>query len=339
MKKIISILILIPALSPVVTTAQQNDDAGKKKTADSIKAVYLDAYALKYPILRQVTVSQEFVTPGTLKTQLYGKDVLQGKLGIIRTVANINIPVATWKNNNITVSLGMVNQEFKLDNVNSYTSGYTIPNENVNRTSLNASVNYTHSDSLFGLPVIFNVGITSVMDPTFSQQRFTYRGLVTFSLMRNANSSLSVGGLFIKDPSSPTPFVPYFSYSHKFKSLDAELLVDLPYRVAFRKELTNKSSLTALSELTGNLSFFNLDQTTLPKNSIYSTLDAKMGMMFEYRLSKKVIFSISGGLLTTVSSKMSASDAKPSDYFIKNNNQPVPYANIGISVLPFFHKL
>src|SRR5882757_4665072 len=122
MNKIISIVLL--GLSPLVTTAQQNGDAVKKKMADSIKAGYLDAYALKYPVLRQVTISQEFVAPGTVKSRLYGNDLFKGKLGISRTTANINIPVVAWGKNRITASLGMVNQYFKLNRVDNYTTQY-----------------------------------------------------------------------------------------------------------------------------------------------------------------------------------------------------------------------
>ncbi|SFD23774.1 hypothetical protein SAMN05518672_1011195 [Chitinophaga sp. CF118] len=330
------LLLSIVVFISFYATAQQNVNANQKRMMDSIKAEYFDIYALKHPIVRQVTISSEMVTPGTIKSQLYDKDFFKGKLGVYRTTVNFNVPVVSWGKNSISASVGMINQNFKLNKVENYGTEYSVTDSTFNRTTLNAALSFTHIDSLFGVPVIFNVGAATIVDPGLSRQRFTYRGLISFALIRNANSSLSLGGLVIVDPSSPVPFVPFLTYSHIFKAIGTELLVDMPYRVALRKELSKKSSLTAVAELAGNLSFVDINQNPLPKNSIYTTLDLKTGMLFEHRLSKKVVLSISGGMLSALNSKVIGENEKSNNYFIKNSNQMVPYVNIGISLLPFF---
>jgi hypothetical protein len=331
------VFVAVPLFTFYVATAQQNMEAIQKKIMDSIKSVYLDAYALKYPIIRQASINHEFIFPGNIRTKLHDDDLLKGRFAVSRITGRFNIPVINWGKNTITATVGVANQTFRITDVDKYNLPFATPQKNVNKTALNTSVTYSHNDSLFGKPVIVNLSATAIFNPDFSRTRITGTGSLFFVLKRTSTNSLSVGGVFLIDPSATVPFAPVVSFWQKIKAIDADLFIDLPYRIALRKAMSKKFSVTALGELAGNQAFFNLEQSQLPEKSIYSTLDIKAGMLFEYQLSKKAVVSLSGGIFKTVTSKFAEQNKNiNNDYFIKNQHEMVPYLNAGISLLPFW---
>jgi hypothetical protein len=221
-----------------------------------------------------------------------------------------------------------------LDNsINGPLSGY---GKTMDITTLSLQLAASRSDSLFNRPVVYNVGVTALTNASFSQSRFIVTGLVSFSLRRTATTSLSIGALFAIDPSSPSPVVPFVSYFHSFNALHLELYADFPSRVVLRRPLSPKSALSLGSNLGGNLSFFNINHTTLPQDAIHTILELKTGFLYEYRFSPKMVLGVNTGILSTLRSKMLENKANVSDSFLENNNASVPFINLSVSFLPFW---
>lgn len=240
------VIITLTVLLPCFAIAQQNTEAIKKRMMDSIKSVYLDAYALKYPGIRQVTISHEVVMPGKINTELNGKSLFDGRYWVSKTNANINLPAYRWNKNSIVASIGATHNSFHLNNIKNYNSQFGILPQETSKTTVTTSLSYVRNDSLFGKPVIFNVGATALFNADFSRQRFLYTAVIMFELKRTTTSSLSIGAVFIKDPSATVPFAPLISYWHKISSLEAELFVNAPYRIALRKNLKRNIPLLLL---------------------------------------------------------------------------------------------
>ncbi len=303
---------------------------------DSIRDALMDEAALKFPRIRQFSISHEEASVGNIRSELHGNDFFKGKLRSSKTTVNLNVPVVEKGKNIIMASFGAMQQHFSLDEVVNYNLPYTVTNANEDMTTFSTGISYIRHDSLFGLPATFNVSVAGLFNQSFSRQRFTYSGLVSFTFLRNRNSSLMGGLVVIKDPSSPVPVFLFLSYYHKFQSLGMELMVDIPSRIAIRKELNHKTSLTAFGDLVGSNSFLDINNATLPQQAVYSSLSIKSGLLLEYRVAKKVVLSCSGGLQSTVTSKLVERGEKSSNYFIKNNNGTVPYVQVGVSLLPFW---
>lgn len=332
-------LFIIFIIIAVSANAQQDMNAVKKRMEDSIRAVHIDKAALKYPIIRQFSISHEDASEGTINSKLHDKDFFEGRLRQSRTIVKLNVPVIARKNNTLVFNFGVIQQNLSLNQVHGYNTQQIVNDRNIDMTTLSSGISYNHRDSLFGLPVSYTVSVNGLFDPSFSRYRFTYTGLVAFTLLRNKQTSLTAGFFLIRDPASPIPVSPFLSYSHHFQSVGVDLMIDLPYRIALRKEMGRRASLTAFGELEGNNFFRNINNSSLPQQVIYSSLTFKSGLLFEYCLSKKIVFSLSGGLQSTITSKLVDQNDKPGNYFIKNNNGMVPYLKVGISVLPIMKSI
>ncbi len=244
----------------------------------------------------------------------------------------------------LPLSLGVVHQFFSISKVVSYQEQMPVSPIHVYIPMLSTGISYTRRDSVLNRPVTFTASVNGLFDPSFSKRQFTFNGLVTFPIFRNENSRLMGGIILAVDPSSPAPVIPLLIYFHKFKSLNMDLMIDMPYRAALRKPIRKRASLTAFSELAGSNSFFQFanPNPTLPEKMRYSSLEIKSGLLYEYRLTTKLVLSMSGGISATAKSILLEQGAKPNDYFIKNKNSAVPYGQIGISLLPFwrpFHEI
>ncbi|MES2132308.1 MAG: hypothetical protein V4506_08145 [Bacteroidota bacterium] len=337
MKKLNLLIIFLSVCSYVV--AQQNSDLIKKRMMDSIKSVHIDEAALKYPRIRQFSISHEEVGNSNISSKLYGQNFFKGPSSWSATTINLNIPIIERKKNIFVAGFGATQRHFRLGEVTNYNPDYNVSTGNWDLTTLSTSLSYIRRDSLFKRPITYHLSVTGLFNPSFSRQRFIYTGLVSLTLFRNKNSSLMIGAAAIRDPSSPVPVFLVVSYFHKFRSLGVDLMIDLPSRIALRKDLKGKASISAFSELGGNNYFLDMNTSNLPQKSIFTTLSLKSGVLFEYRLSKKAVLSLSGGFQSTLTSKLVGQGDKVSNYFIKNSNGMTPYAQVGFSLLPFWKGL
>ncbi|WP_031529761.1 hypothetical protein [Dyadobacter crusticola] len=327
--------------------AQDDRQTGiKEKMMDSIKAAYLDNAALMYPRLRQFSITHQENLTTNLKAKLYGKDFFKSKFRSSRTTINMNFPVYSDAKNIVAGNLGVVHQFFGMSDVTNYMSDQTVVDMHTYIPMLSLGASYIRRDTLFNRPVSFSGSINALVNPSFSSRQFTFRGLVNFPIRRTENSNLMAGALVMIDPSAPAPFFLFFSYYHSFRSIGLELMADMPYRFALRKSVARKASVTAFAEMDGSNSFFEFEKThpTLPCKMTYSTLEIKSGLLFEYQLTKKMVFSLSTGINSTLKSRILEQGAKPKDYFISNKNSAAPFVQFGVSMLPFwtpfkgFHK-
>ncbi|RXK83332.1 hypothetical protein [Filimonas effusa] len=307
---------------------------------DSIILSQLRAAALKYPILRQGSVSTEVISRTKISSQLYGEDLYEGEAQITRVRANFNLPIYRKGKHLFSTTLNYLGQQFDLNNANSLNPRFpAVQNTEVYKTTLNLIASYSRSDSIFHRPVNFSASVSVLTDGEFSNARLNYLGVINFPLRRTATTAYSVGLIVNIDPSSPVPVFPIFNYWHQFKRPEIELFIDLPSRIALRKPLRGKTAVLLGSELGGSLSFLNMNNSYLPKRTIYTTLEIKSGATFEYSFSKYLMLGVNGGILSTVSSRHLEKSAKMNDYFIKNSIHSAPYVNVSLSLLPAFLHL
>jgi hypothetical protein len=318
--------------------SQTAKEAMTKKMADSIKMVYLNAAAIHYPILRQASVSTDIMGGGDITGKLNGNDLFKAKAQLTRIRASFNLPIAQWGKNSLTANISYLHQHIDLSQVTSYNSQIPVYNSAINTTTVGLTASYTRMDSLFNHPVIYSASITGLTDELSRVRSINEIVGINIPFKRTATTSFSAGLYYINNPMSPTHVLPFFSYWHQFQTDNIQLFIDLPTRVLLKKQLSAKSWVSFGTELGGSQSFLTLNPP-LPHDAVSSTLEIKVGPAFEYLLTKKIILGVSGGMSSTLSSRVFKKGDSPSDYFINSSNGTVPYINFSISVLPFLKAI
>lgn len=330
---------LILAVFFSTTIAQITKESAMKKMKDSLTLEALSSYAQRYPLLRQGFVTFDVVGNSNVKGELNGNDLYEGKMSMTRIRSNFNVPIVRWGKSLISGTVGFQQQRFQTTEVKNFVPGFSTADFNITKSTVRLGANFSRSDSLFNIPIGYGFGISGVTDEASSIKRVNYIATVTVPVKRSQYSSLTVGAVVILDPSAVAPFIPVVSYWHKYKESDLELFIDFPARVALRKQLSKRSWTSVGSELGGNLMFFDIDNTPLPQNSIYSNIEIRSGLTFEYLLTKKLVFGVNGGLYTTTSNRVFDRNDTPDDYYYKSSNSSSPYISFSISFLPFIKSL
>ncbi|CAM3917080.1 hypothetical protein SAMN06265348_111206 [Pedobacter westerhofensis] len=341
--KYLFIAILLNAFisNSTAQTAQQSDakKLAVQRMTDSLKMEALSGYAQLYPQLRQGFFSADFIGNANVHSELNGKDLYDGKMKITRIRTNFNLPLAQWGRNRITGTLGYQQQHLQTTEINSFNPEFSALDRDITKSAGSFTATFSRSDSIFNKQVIYSAGISGISDEFSSVKRVNYIGTVTVPLKRSRYSSLTVGMAIFIDPSAVSPVIPIISYWHKFKERDLDLFVDLPSRISLRKQLSKRSSASLGSELGGTLLFFDVNQPSLPQNTIYTNVEVRSGATFEYLATKKLILGINGGIYSTTASRMFDHNAKPDSYFYRSQAGSVPYVSFSVSFLPFISRL
>ena len=334
----VSLSAIAMAQEPTDTVKLKKMNAMKQRLMDSIRSERIDDAALTYPRIRQLTISQQINTGGTIRSKLHGKDFFSGKMRTARTSVNMNLPIVSGNKDNIVASVGFIHQYFDLYDVTAQDPNYAIADETRNIPMFNLNLSYSRRDTLFKIPVNLTASVGSLFNPGLSKYQFRFLGVLSVPLIRRENTNLTVGVIGFIDPTSLTPVIPLISYYKRFPSSGLDLIVDLPQRIALRKTLGKRNYLGIYSEVTGYNSFFGFNETTptLPTNLNFAQTEIKSGLLYENRLTKKMVFSLSGGVVTMLRSRITEVGARQDKYLIDSKTGATPFVQAGISFLPFW---
>lgn len=318
----------------------QDTPSEKQNVTDSLIEAATENAALMFPRIRQFSITHEENGVGKITSKLHGKELFEGNFRSSRTKINFNMPILQRGKHTLVASLGVIHQFYELTDVKSVDTQNPVVNDNMYMPMLSSGLTYIGRHQLFGKKVTFTATGAGVFNPPLSRTQFTFTGTATVPLIQREHTRLSGGAVVLIDPASPVPFFLMLNYWHKFEDWDMDLTIDLPYRAALRKEMTAKTSLSFFTELGGSNSFFDFTIPALADHKLtMSSLELKSGLMAEYRLSKKAVISLSAGANYMVNSKIREGNSKPDDYFLANKHTPVPFVQIGFSLLPFWKGL
>lgn len=334
MKRITLSLFVLGA--SLTATAQDAKVILKKNQLDSISEERLNEAALVYPRLRQLTISHQQGFKGGISSKDQTGPLYDGRFQSARTTIQMNVPLVESKMGALIANIGAIHQFSSLSEVTNRNPAKVVGESNQYIPMVSLGLSLARKDTLFNRPFTYSATVSGIFDPAFTKSRITVSGVLMTPLIKTATTTLMGGVVVSIDPSSPIPAFLLLSYSRRFQASKMNLMIDLPHRLALRKGMSPRTSLTLQSELAGNNSFFEYNSSSLPQKLTFSTLEIKSGLLYEYRFTKKMVFSLSAGALTTATSKIYAESLKPDDYLIKNKNATVPYAQFGISFLPFW---
>lgn len=329
----------ILCMTLLTTYAQTSKEPGARNNTDSLKAAALSEYAIKYPQIRQGFYAIDFIGKGYVKGELQGKDLYEGDMSTTRTRSNFRVPLTKWGRNTISGTISYQRVKFDMTDVQSHDARYQLVDRSITKSTVGFTASIAGTDSIFSRPFNYTGSISGITDEFASIKRLNYLGTITTPIKRTPFTSLTVGMVVILDPSAVSPVIPIISYWHKYEGSDLELFVDLPSRIALRKQLTKRSWTSIGSDLGGSLFFFDLNEPMLPQSTAFASVDLRSGATFEYLLTKKLIVGVNGGIYNSFSPRMFKRDEKPTDYFYKSKNAAVPFVSFSISFLPFLKAL
>jgi hypothetical protein len=329
-------LTAILMLTTCLCSAQENDLANKA-IRDSIGKLRLEQAAINNPILRQVHISTDLISSGNLESKLLGEEFLKGKASTIRTTVVVNIPVLSWGKNKIIASGTFFQQELSAREVKSKFAEVDGQDFDFNKGTVGLTASFQRRDSLFGRPVFYMASISGVTNEPDAIKKVSFLGTAVFPMKQTAKTRTSLGLVVNIDPGLKIPAFVIFSYWHQFDN-EIELNFNVPSSVGLRRAFSDRLWATFGTTLGGSLAFFDLNSPNLPRDVNYTTMDLRTGLGAEYRLGKKVIVGVNGGMLTPLSARAFDRNKSASDHFLSNKISNAPYVNFSLSLLPFLKR-
>jgi hypothetical protein len=291
--------------------------------------------ALRYPSLRQVSVTADLFGSGHFESKLNGKDFASGKSRNARISSFFSVPISSWNGNVIGATIYHNEQFFDIQEADNQLANPRINIGNMSKSTLGLSLNFSRTDAIFHTPVIYSAVFTGLSDNLSAVRRFNFNGSIAFPLKRTADEYLSLGALLQIGPSAPVPVLPVINYFRKLNSSGLELILDLPQGASLKQALSRNAWIYVGTAANTYASFYASGDAALPKRFSYNTIEFKTGPGFEYLMGKYVVLGVSGGVNSIASARTMAKGSNYNDAFIKTTAKSTPYGEFRISLLPF----
>ncbi|MBB6499860.1 DUF6268 family outer membrane beta-barrel protein [Pedobacter cryoconitis] len=299
---------------------------------DSIPKKFATFTTDKFAITRPLNLEFTYTTPYSFKSEKGGNMLPESRISRFQQAkvsANINfIKRKTWL---LSTTLGYSYTSTEAQIVQPGTEkSITIAN---NFQYLFSSLNLTYFSSLFGKRIIYN---SSVIVDGSNKYLERVRGIFTGTMVLKANqrTKMTAGFLVSIDPSAQTPFLPTFSYEHKFNNgLIADIV--LPRSLYLRKMVFNNNGRISLGSELDRTSFYlyNLDGTN--QKYEYRQLDINSGLTYEHAIGKYFMITAKSGMKYTPSGRIFKKEESFADPVYKITPDPAFYFKMGISFNPF----
>jgi len=291
--------------------------------------------AIRYPALRQFTISANSFGYSDFDAKLNDKDFADGKIKTQRISAFISTPAIKWKNNSLSASIYYTYTALKLKDITNELPDAELAPLTANSNTLDVALNYSRSARIFDHPIIYSLVARGITDGVNSFRRFNFNGSFSLPLIRKENTTFSVGLLVLIDPSSPIPVEPIINYYHKFTGSGIELIVDLPSGINVKKEVAKNAWFVVGSNQQSYSTFYNHHNALLDGKTSYNTIEVKSGVAFEYLFAKNIMLSIGKGINNYFSAAIFKEGEDYGNASITGKNKITPYINVSLSLLSF----
>jgi hypothetical protein len=291
--------------------------------------------AIRYPALRQISVTADIFGKGHFTAKMNGKDFASGESQNARISSFFNVPISKWDGNAISATIYHNEQFFNPKEVSNQLPDPQLNNHDLSKSTLGLSLNFSRTDAIFHTPVVYSAVFTGISDNLSSVKRFNFNGSIAFPLKQTADSYLSLGVLVQIDPSAPSPVLPVINYFQKLNSKGLELILDFPEGLSLKQQLAKNAWVYVGTSANTYASFYQSNNPSLPSHYSYNTIELKSGPGFEYLLGKYVILGVSGGVNNIVSARTIAKGNNYNNAFIKTTAKSTAYGEFRISLLPF----
>lgn len=326
---------IVLALGVLVLSIQsfsQNNDSIPPLTTEDLSPSQKAAAvaAAKFTIARPLNIEFTQLTPYNFTMKNGNNSFPESKVrGLSQAKINTNINFIKKKNWLFGTTLGYNYISVRGDITEPFSK--TIKNVDNDFHYFYAGANIAYISTLFRKRTIFTSSI--IVDG--SEKHFErIKGLLSGTMVLKANerTKMSIGFAIPIDPLSEVPFIPTFSYEHKFRN---GLIVDiiLPKNLYLRKYVFNNGRLSLGTEMDGTTFYlYNIDGTD--QKYQYRQLDINSGFVYEHLIANNFLVTGKTGVRFTPSGRLFRKQDSYSDPVLKMSPDPAFYFNIGISFNP-----
>lgn len=195
-----------------------------------------------------------------------------------------------------------------------------------------SAVNFTYFSTLFNKRMIYSSSmLVDGSDKHFERVKGVLTG--TMVLKANQRTKMTAGILINIDPSVQNPFIPTFSYEHKFNNgLVAD--INFPKSIYLRKHVLNNGRVSLGTEM-DRTSFYlyNIDGTS--QKYEYRQVDINSGLTYEHLIAKYFVVTAKTGIKLTPSGRLFRKEDSFGSPVFQISPDPAFYFNIGLSFNPF----
>jgi hypothetical protein len=316
------------------TYAQNMFSMSSLHPADTLRSESQEQ-AIRYPSLRQASVTVDLFGSGPFDSKLNEKDLSSGKSRNARISSFFSVPISTWGGNVIGATIYHNEQFFNILEANNKLADPKVSEGDIVKSTLGLSLNLSRTDAMFHTPVIYSAVFTVISDNLKAVRRFNFNGSIAFPLKRTPDVYFSLGALVQIDPSAPFPILPVVNYFRKLNNGGLQLILDFPQGASLKQSLSHNAWIYLGTTANTYASFYRSSDPALPARFSYNTVESKSGPGFEYLLGKHVILGISGGVNSILSARTIAKGGSYNDAFIRTTGKATPYGEFRISLLPF----
>jgi hypothetical protein len=329
------ILLVVSIVLSIGTQAQNMFSVSSQHPAADTLLLNSREQALRYPGLRQASVTATVFGSGHFDSRLNNKDLASGNSENVRISSFFNVPLGKWNGNVLRGTIYHNAQFFHIRDVSNALTEPQLSNGHIRKSTIGLSLNFSRTGRLFKAPVIYSAVFTAISDNLSSVKRFNFNGSLIFPIRHTADAYLAIGVLVLIDPSAPLPVLPTVNYVRRLSGSGLQLILDLPQSLTLKQPVSQKAWIYLGTQANTFTSFYRSGNPSLPERFSYNTIEFKNGVGFEYLLGKLVILGISGGLNGYSSVIALAKGDHYNDAFIKSTNKATPYGEFNISLLPF----
>lgn len=315
-----------------VPSFSQSKDGIPKEKKDTVniskKAV---AYAAdKFAIVRPLNIEFVHNAPYKFTSEKGPNSIPESKVNKF-TQANISANFNFLKRKNWLLGAAAGYRYVSLETDLTLPASAGIKTVNEDYHYLFSAVNFTYFSKLFNKRMIYT---SSVLVDGSDQHFERVKGLLTGTMVLKANerTKLMVGMVVNIDPSAQTPFIPTFSYEHKFNNgLIADIV--LPKSAYLRKYVLTNGRISLGTELNGT-SFYVYDIDGTAQRFEYRQLDIHSGLMYEHIVAKHFVLTAKTGMKLTTSGRLFRKEDSFGDPVFQISPDPTFYVNVGVSFNP-----
>ena len=325
------VIVLSSLILSIQSFAQNNDSIppiAKEDLSPSQKAAAIAA--AKFTIARPLNIEFTHLSPYNFTLKDGSNSYPENKVkGFSQAKINTNINFIKKKNWLFGTTFGYNYISVKAD-MTEPSSGEIKKIDN-DFHYFHAGANVAYISTLFKKRTVFTSSI--IVDG--SEKYFErVRGLLTGTMILKANerTRMSIGFAIPIDPLSEVPFIPTFSYEHKFRN---GLIVDiiLPKNMYLRKHVFSNGRLSLGTEMDGTTFYlYNIDGTD--QKYQYRQLDINSGFVYEHLIANSFLITGKTGVRFTPSGRLFRKQDSYSNPVFKMSPDPAFYFNIGISFNP-----
>ena len=325
-------MLVLGILIHSIQSFSQNNDSippiAKEGLSPSQKVAAIAA--AKFTIARPLNIEFTQLIPYNFTLKDGNNSFSESKVkGLSQAKINTNINFIKKNNWLFGATLGYSYISVKADMIEPFSK--TIKNIDNDFHYFHAGANVAYISTLFKKRTVFSSSI--IVDG--SEKHFErVRGLLTGTMILKANerTRMSVGFAIPIDPLTEVPFIPTFSYEHKFRN---GLIVDiiLPKNMYLRKHVFGNGRLSLGTEMDGTTFYiYNIDG--IDQKYQYRQLDINSGFVYEHLIANSFLVTGKTGVRLTPSGRLFRKQDSYSDPVLKMSADPAFYFNIGISFSP-----